>query len=43
MLICYHNWLKAARRAQEINITPSQHFMNESTTEGGSTYAGDSD
>ncbi|CAH9115695.1 unnamed protein product [Cuscuta europaea] len=33
MLICYHDWLKAARRAQEIDITPSQHFMGESTTE----------
>ncbi|CAH9077079.1 unnamed protein product [Cuscuta europaea] len=43
MLICYHDWLKAARRAQEIDITPSQHFMDESTTEDGSTYAGDSD
>ncbi|CAH9115088.1 unnamed protein product [Cuscuta europaea] len=42
MLICYHDWLKTARRAQEIDITPSQHFMDEST-EGDSTYAGDSD
>ncbi|CAH9087320.1 unnamed protein product [Cuscuta europaea] len=42
-LICYHDWLKAARRAQEIGITPSQHFMDESTIEGGSTYVGDSD
>ncbi|CAH9088287.1 unnamed protein product [Cuscuta epithymum] len=41
-LICYHNWLKAIRRTQEISITPSQDFMDESTTEGGS-YAGDSD
>ncbi|CAH9087422.1 unnamed protein product [Cuscuta europaea] len=43
MLICYHDWLKTTHRAQEIDITPSQHFMNESITEGGSTYVGDSD
>ncbi|CAH9115794.1 unnamed protein product [Cuscuta europaea] len=29
MLICYHDWLKAARRAQEIDITPSQHLIDE--------------
>ncbi|CAH9110130.1 unnamed protein product [Cuscuta epithymum] len=32
-LICYHDWLKAIRRTQEISITPSQDFMDESTTE----------
>ncbi|CAH9087087.1 unnamed protein product [Cuscuta epithymum] len=42
-LICYHDWLKAARRTQELSITPSQDFMDDSTTDGGSTYAGDSD
>ncbi|CAH9123747.1 unnamed protein product [Cuscuta epithymum] len=42
-LICYHDWLKAARRTQEMSITPSQDFMDDSTTDGGSTYAGDSD
>ncbi|CAH9104184.1 unnamed protein product [Cuscuta europaea] len=42
-LICYHDWLKAACRAQEMSITHSQHFMDESTTDGGSTYVGDSD
>ncbi|CAH9107303.1 unnamed protein product, partial [Cuscuta epithymum] len=38
-LICYHDWLKAARRTQELSITPSQDFMDDSTTNGGSTYA----
>ncbi|CAH9073040.1 unnamed protein product [Cuscuta epithymum] len=42
-LICYHDWLKAARRTQELSITPSQDFMDDSTIDGGSTYAGDSD
>ncbi|CAH9148844.1 unnamed protein product, partial [Cuscuta epithymum] len=42
MLVCYHDWLKATRRTQKLSITPSQHFMDESTTEDDSTYAGDS-
>ncbi|CAH9098698.1 unnamed protein product [Cuscuta europaea] len=33
-LVCFHDWLKAQRRTQEITITPSRHFMEE-TTEGG--------
>ncbi|CAH9083978.1 unnamed protein product [Cuscuta europaea] len=33
-LVCFHDWLKAQRRTQEITITPSRHFMEE-TTKGG--------
>ncbi|CAH9089989.1 unnamed protein product [Cuscuta europaea] len=36
-LVCFHDWLKAKRRTQEISIEPIRHFMEETTKDGGNS------
>ncbi|CAH9142888.1 unnamed protein product [Cuscuta epithymum] len=35
-LVCFHDWLKAQRRTQEMSIAPTCHFMEETTEYGDS-------
>ncbi|CAH9109711.1 unnamed protein product [Cuscuta europaea] len=35
--VCFHDWLKAKRRTQEISIEPTRHFMEETTEDDGNS------